>query len=165
MRVSASVGVACYPMHGVTHEELWECANEALCQAKAEGKNMCKIYETDIVPSSLQEQQVVATYSARNSDYETFYNEIAKMTFRLMDDSTDAEQSIQMLMQRIMDYFGFAVIATLLVVPEKPRTLKNVCSVVAKGVRSNQGNETQYSLQRWNHIKSVMEKGCSMFQI
>lgn len=165
LRVSASVGVACYPTHAVTHEELWECANEALRQAKTGGKNMCKIYETDIAASSWEEPQIVVDSREADNDYETFYNEIAKMTFRLMDDSTDAEKSIQMLMQRIMDYFGFAVIATLLVVPEKPRTLKNVYSVVAKGVRSNQDNETQYSMQRWNHIKSVMEKGRFMFQI
>ncbi len=165
LHVSASVGVACYPMHGMNHEELWSSAEEALHQAKTGGKNMCKIFETDMVQDLFEEPSVIASSGTGGSDYETFYNEIAKMTFRLMDDSADAEHSIQMLMQRIMDYFGFAVIATLLVVPEKARTLKNVYSVVSKGVTNNQGNETQYSMQRWNQIKSVMEKGCSMFQI
>lgn len=164
LHVSASVGVSCYPTHGLTHEELWASAEEALRQAKESGKNLCKIYETDIVQASMDEQKIRVTTNLGNSDYETFYNEIAKMTFRLMEDSTDAEHSIHLLMQRIMDYFGFAVIATLLVVPEKPRTLKNVYTVVSKGVRSNQGNETQYSAQRWNHIRTVMEKGRYMFR-
>lgn len=164
-RVSASVGVACYPKHGESHEDLWEAAEIALKQAKEGGKNLCRIYETE-VPSAYEEYEYTLAKKTQNpSDYETFYNEISKMTFRLMEDTVDADKSIQMLMQRIMDYFGFAVIATLLVVPEKPRTLKNVYTVVAKGVYNNKNNETQYSVQRWNQIKEIMERGHSLFRI
>lgn len=164
-RVSASVGVACYPKHGENHEALWEAAEMALEQAKDAGKNLCRIYETDVTDSYGEHTHMPSKVPQGQNDYETFYNEIAKMTFRLMEDTVDAERSIQMLMQRIMDYFGFAVIATLLIVPEKPRTLKNVYTVVSKGVYNNKNNETQYSVQRWNQIKSIMERGYAMFRI
>lgn len=164
LHVSACVGVACYPQHGMNQEELWNHAEEALRQAKECGVNTCKIYETDCVLDILREQQVVKTIGVIDREYESFYNEIAKMTFRLMEDSTNAEHSIQMIMQRIMDYFGFDVIATSLVVPEKLRTLKNVYVVTAKGVCCKQDGERQYSVQRWNQIKLIMEKGHSMFR-
>ncbi len=163
-RVSASVGVACYPKHGENHETLWEAAEIALKQAKDGGKNVCRIYETDVEVPYEEQEYVPARRTKNQDDYETFYNEIAKMTFQLMEDTVEADKSIQMLMQRIMDYFGFAVIATLLVVPEKPRTLKNVYTVVAQGVYNNRNNETQYTVQRWNQIKSIMERGYAMFR-
>ncbi len=164
-RVSASVGVACYPQHGIYHEELWECAENALQQAKDGGKNLCIIYKTDVLQDYSNNQQFLAAKDSGVNDYDTFYNELAKMTFQMMEDTMDSDKSIHLLMQRIMDYFGFSVIATSLVVPEKNRTLKNVYSVVAKGVNNNQGNETQYTEKRWNHIKSVMERGSVMFRI
>ncbi len=164
-RVGANVGVVCYPQHGVYHEELWECAENALCQAKNEGRNKCVIYKDEAISKELVETKSVEGEQLKADDYDTFYNEIAKMTFCLMNDTANAEKSIHLLMQRIMDYFGFAVIATLLVVPEKSRTMKNVYSVVEKGVHNNQGVETQYSEERWKQIRNVMEKGSTMFRI
>lgn len=162
-RASISVGVACFPGHGADYSELVENAETALEWAQESGKNLCRIYETDMVESSLEYLNDGVNPSGDKKDYEEFYNEISKMTFRLMEDTTDADSSIHLLMQRIMDYFGFAVIATLLVVPDKPRTLKNVYTVVAEGIFNNKDHETQYTQERWNYIKKVMERGRYMF--
>ncbi len=162
-RASISVGVACFPSHGADYSELVENAEAALEWAQESGKNLCRIYETDMVESSLEYLNDGVKRSGDKKEYEEFYNEISKMTFRLMEDTTDADSSIHLLMQRIMDYFGFAVIATLLVVPDKPRTLKNVYTVVAEGIFNNKNHETQYTQERWNYIKKVMERGRYMF--
>ncbi len=162
-RASISVGVACFPNHGADYSELIGNAETALEWAQESGKNLCRIYETDMIESSLEYLNDGVSVSGVKKDYEEFYNEISKMTFRLMEDTTDADSSIHLLMQRIMDYFGFAVIATLLVVPDKPRTLKNVYTVVAEGIFNNKDHETQYTQERWNYIKKVMERGRYMF--
>lgn len=162
-KANIGIGVACFPAHGEDYAELSENAEAALEWAKESGRNLCRIYETDMVGSSLEYMNDGLDMSGTKKDYDAFYNEISKMTFRLMEDTTDADSSIQLLMKHIMDYFGFAVIATLLVVPEKPRTLKNVYTVVGEGIYNNKNNETQYTEERWNYIKKVMERGRYMF--
>lgn len=162
-RPCLSIGVACFPAHGSNYGELVENAEAALIWAKEHGRNLCRIYEVDMVESGLEYLNDGLDMTVEKKDYDAFYNEIAKMTFRLMEDTTDADSSIQLLMQKIMDYFGFAVIATLLVVPEKPRTLKNVYTVVEEGIFNNKNHETQYTTARWNYIKKVMEQGRYMF--
>lgn len=162
-RASISIGVACFPEHGTDYGELAENADAALDWAKESGRNLCRIYENDMVGSSLEYMNDGLDMSGEVKDYDAFYNEISKMTFRLMEDTTDAESSIQLLMKRIMDYFGFAVVATLLVVPDKPRTLKTVYTVVQDGIYNNKDQERQYSEERWNYIKKVMERGRYMF--
>lgn len=42
--ISASIGIALYPMHGKTFEELYKSADIALYNSKNEGKNIYKIY-------------------------------------------------------------------------------------------------------------------------
>jgi len=44
--ISASVGIACYPAHGYTHEELFRHADEALYIKKEKGKDGFLVYET-----------------------------------------------------------------------------------------------------------------------
>lgn len=162
-RASISIGVACFPNQGGDYKELAENAETALEWSQESGKNLCRIYESDMIGSSMEYMNDGLEVNGAKQDYDAFYNEIAKMTFRLMEDTTDADSSIHLLMKRIMDYFGFAVIATLLVVQDKPRTLKNVYTVVEEGIINNKDHETQYTQERWNYIKKVMERGRYMF--
>ena len=162
-KANISIGVSCFPDHGSDYAQLAENAEAALEWSKESGRNLCRIYESDMVGSSLQYMNEGLDVNIVEKDYEAFYNEISKMTFRLMEDTTDADSSIQLLMKHIMDYFGFAVVATLLVVPDKPRTLKTVYTVVGEGIFNNKDHETQYTEERWNYIKKVMERGRYMF--
>jgi diguanylate cyclase (GGDEF)-like protein len=43
--ISASVGIACYPVHGSTYEELFEHADETLYKVKEQGKNGFALYK------------------------------------------------------------------------------------------------------------------------
>ncbi len=47
LRISAAIGVALYPEHGTTAEELLAHADQAMYQAKATGGNACRVYAPD----------------------------------------------------------------------------------------------------------------------
>lgn len=43
--IGTSVGIAVYPGHGESDEELIDCADRALYQAKSAGRNCCRLFE------------------------------------------------------------------------------------------------------------------------
>lgn len=43
--IQGSIGIAIYPLHGTTCEELYEHADKALYRSKHRGKNMATIYK------------------------------------------------------------------------------------------------------------------------
>lgn len=47
VHVTVSMGIALFPLHGSTASELLECADQALYQAKASGRNRIVIYRTN----------------------------------------------------------------------------------------------------------------------
>ncbi len=52
--VSASVGIATYPVDGTTYEELYQAADKALYQAKLNGKNGFMFYKNDFIDGTMQ---------------------------------------------------------------------------------------------------------------
>lgn len=46
-RITTSIGIALYPMHASDYDSLFQCADEALYQAKAAGKNVYVFYGDD----------------------------------------------------------------------------------------------------------------------
>lgn len=42
--ISASIGIACFPVHGLTYDELFKCADKALYTVKKQGKDGFAIY-------------------------------------------------------------------------------------------------------------------------
>ena len=56
LNISASIGIACYPLHGKSQLELSKYADEAMYQAKAQGRDAVVLYQSDsMVNSSPQE--------------------------------------------------------------------------------------------------------------
>ncbi len=48
VEVSSSIGIALYPLHGSTFEELYKCSDIALYHAKREGKNTYQFYKGNV---------------------------------------------------------------------------------------------------------------------
>ena len=58
--LSVSIGIALCPDHGTNLEDVWHLADEALLQAKSQGRNQCVMYSTSpnaeealLVPSTV----------------------------------------------------------------------------------------------------------------
>lgn len=164
-RNSVSIGVA-RMVPGDTFEELCERAEQALYFAKGKGKNYCQFYEADMsVVGSAFKRRHTTNRSIGKDSYDVFYNEIAEMTFRLMEDTTDADASILLLLQRIKEQFGFAVVSVQDVVEDKPRTLKYVYNLVSEGIQNQEKLEIQYEKDDWLRMKSKLERGRYLFQV
>ena len=160
-RVSVSIGVARLNSQGESFDELYERAQQALYCAKSKGKNFCQFYETDM--SSAEIKPARGTSISKDS-YDVFYNEIAEMTFRLMEDTTDADSSIILLLRKIKEHFGFAVVSVQEIVEEKPRTMKFLYNLVAEGIDDLESQEQQFEQEAWVRMKTLLERGRQIFE-
>ncbi len=164
-RNSVSIGITVMSS-GDTFDDLCERAEQALYFAKGKGKNFCQLYEEDMsVVGSAFKRRHTTNRSIGKDSYDVFYNEIAEMTFRLMEDTTDADASILLLLQKIKEQFGLAVVSVQDVVEEKPRTLKYVYNLVSDGISNQKNIEIQYEKEDWLRIKSKLERGRYLFQV
>lgn len=164
-RISVSIGIAGL-VSGDSFEDLCEKAEQALYFAKGMGKNICQFYEENMsMIGSAFKRRHTTNRSIGKDAYDVFYNEIAEMTFRLMEDTTDADASIVLLLQKIMKHFGFAVVSVQDVVEDKPRTLKYIYNLVADGISNHKNKEIQYDKEEWLYMKSRLERGRYLFRL
>lgn len=165
-RNSVSIGVARFAAGEDNFDSLCEKAEQALYFAKGKGKNYCQFYEKDmaVVGDSFRRRHNTNRSIGKDS-YDIFYNEIAEMTFRLMEDTTDADNSILLLLRRIKEQFGLSVVSVQEVVEEKPRTLKYVYNLVSDGIDDQRNTEIQYEKDEWLHMKSKLERGRYLFEV
>ncbi|MBQ8038390.1 MAG: EAL domain-containing protein [Lachnospiraceae bacterium] len=165
LKNSVSIGIASLNV-GDTFDDLCEKAEQALYFAKGKGKNFCQFYEEDmaVIGSAFKRRHTTNRGIAKDS-YDIFYNEIAEMTFRLMEDTTDADASILLLLKKIKEQFGFSVVSVQDVVEEKTRTLKYVYNLVSEGISNQKNQEIQYEKEEWLRMKSKLERGRYLFQV
>ena len=117
-----------------------------------------------VIGSAFKRRHTTNRGIAKDS-YDIFYNEIAEMTFRLMEDTTDADASILLLLKKIKEQFGFSVVSVQDVVEEKTRTLKYVYNLVSEGISNQKNQEIQYEKEEWLRMKSKLERGRYLFQV
>ncbi len=161
-KVSVSIGVAGLSEHKENFDELCERAQQALHYAKRKGKNYCQFYEEDMAATEIK---LTKGTSISKDTYDVFYNEIAEMTFRLMEDTTDADSSILLLLRKIKEYFGLAVVSVQEIVEDKPRTLKFVYNLVSEGIVDLQSDELQFEQDAWLRMKNMLERGRQFYEM
>ncbi len=165
-RNSVSIGIARLIPGEDDFDDLCERAEQALYFAKGRGKNYCQFYEEDMLGAGSAFKRRHATNRSIGKDsYDVFYNEIAEMTFRLMEDTTDADASILLLLQKIKEQFGFAVVSVQDVVEDKPRALKFVYNLVSDGINNQKDIEVQYEKDDWIRMKNKLERGRYLFRV
>ncbi len=161
-RVSVSIGVVKLSEQEENFDGLCERAQQALYYAKSKGKNYCQFYEADMAATELKPTKGT---SISKDSYDVFYNEIAEMTFRLLEDTTDADSSILLLLRKIKEYFGFAVVSVQEIVEDKPRTLKFVYNLVSEGIVDLQSDELQFEQEAWIRMKNMLERGRQFYEL
>ena len=165
-RVSVSIGVARLESSEEGFDDLCQKAEKALFYAKEKGKNLCQFYEEDMQGETtpFKYRHEINKGKFQNT-HDAFYNEIAELSFRLMEDTTDADGSIHLLLSRIKEYFGFAVVSVQEIVEDKPRTLKYVYNLVSDGIQNLKNEEITYEQESWHRMKELLESGRHLIQI
>ena len=157
-RISVCIGVARVGAEPENFDDMYRKAEWALADAKRHGKNICHFYDETISKTSVKSTQNMAVSHPKDA-YDVFYNEIAEMTFRLMEDTIDADSSILLLLRKIKEYFGFSVVSVQEIVKEKEQTLKYVYNLVPEGIYDLQDKEVEYGQDEWLHMKNTLECG------
>lgn len=58
IKVGCSIGIASYPLHATTEDELFACADSAMYSAKRSGKNRCVLYQRDLISYTPSKEQI-----------------------------------------------------------------------------------------------------------
>ena len=98
--LSCSVGVAVSPIHGSSYHELYQHADQALYQAKAQGKNTYAFYDPADVPVYAQPRQATAIDSDQEPGLAE--NSLVQYAFQRLYSSENEDASIN----EILDLVG-----------------------------------------------------------
>lgn len=163
-KVSACVGVACYPGDGYTYEELLEKADSALYYVKSVGKNNFAVYNSEIAQmvecGRKTERKLESAGEVRQRDkYDDFYNEITELTFRLIGDTTDVDSAIHLLLHKLKEHFGFDIVCIQEVYKEEARTMRYMYEVKPEGAPERLHTFQKYTDSEWMLLLYTMEKG------
>ncbi len=99
-KISGSIGVALYPTHADTYEELYKCADKALYSSKMAGKDRYTIYTADIADVGTKKLTDVDNANKPVNSY--FDTGITSMVFDLMYQANDVSKS----MNTVLRLFG-----------------------------------------------------------
>ena len=139
--LSCSIGVALAPEHGISFEELFQHADQALYRAKAQGKNRCAFYnisDHDFLPKSAA---VSAARTAIDSDSRRMEDNsgLVHYVFRRLYDSAEPEKAIHSVLELIGQKMHISR-AYIFETDPGGKTCSNTFEWCAKGIRSEMEN-------------------------
>lgn len=107
LNITYSAGIAMYPGCAETYEELFKKADVALYYVKNHGKNGIHFY-TDDLRENCQAQFIseIKDATVRNEEKPT----IIQFAFQLLNDSTDVNNAINLLLYKMQSEFGLEAI-------------------------------------------------------
>lgn len=107
---SISIGIALYPEHGRTYDELFKHADRALYESKRQGKNMYSIYK----PSFLNQSTQISSRDTTNSadlQQKAFKDNMIEFIFRLLYETKNPEATIAITLSMLGKQFNFDRVA------------------------------------------------------
>lgn len=157
-RISASVGIAMIPDDGTGYEELFKKADHALYYTKNKGKNGFSFFDANN-EEMLRHRRTgkfndeIKVTEEVNEEMDAFYYEINDLTFRLLEDTKDADSAINLMLHKIQDKFQFSVIRVLEPTADE-LTLKCTYELTALG-NSELGAEYVFTEYQWLKLNSL----------
>ena len=99
VEVSGSIGIAIYPYHGTTYEEIFDKADETLYSAKANGKNGYRIYQSAATRAYHMNQQ-----ETKNHLVTEFSNQqcLEDMVLQMLYEGRQSESALRSALEMIL---------------------------------------------------------------
>lgn len=99
--ISCSIGAALFPQKGADYYALYKCADSALYQVKAQGKNDFAFYNPNAkeIPCGLSSSAIGGIDSETESSGDTVGDKLAQYTFRMLYNSIDINTAVEQLLE------------------------------------------------------------------
>ncbi len=100
-QLGCSIGVAIFPEHGIVYQDLFRHADQALYQAKTQGKNKYVIYDVTHIalPQCKNKTQRQCEQAQSNQEDEVAIEHLLQYTFQQLYESGDVEQTVQIMLE------------------------------------------------------------------
>lgn len=171
--VSVSVGISLFKEHGSDFETLYQKADNAMYFNKNNGKDGYTIYSPenkDIssggrINKKNEEDYTTFNKKQKNKSVNTFAYELMDFTFRIMEDSKEVDNAINLLLRKVVDNYGISLIA-IREVTEAPYTLKYIYEYIQDDVKRAPriGKTWSFTEKEWSRILSHYSNGYYMWQ-
>lgn len=102
-QLSCSIGIALYPYHGLTFQQLYQKADHALYRAKKQGKNQYVTYsqqldkDFSVIPGGIY--SVVNEQIDSDDEAKTLNSKLVEYVFRILYKSLDVEAAVDSLLE------------------------------------------------------------------
>ncbi len=153
-KLSSSCGIAFFPEHGIDSITLTENADKALLYKKAHSKNGYVVYDAnnpDIVNTFTDKgnKSGYTTLGRRKSEQaDNFGLELADMAFKLMEDSKDADSTINLLLRKVAEHFNLSIVAVR-EITDTPQELTYVYEYMTGDYPARIGTTWSYDHEPW----------------
>lgn len=108
VQISSSIGIALYPEHGSTFEELYEKADTALYNSKSFGKNRFSLYEENVKAAYQSARTARTEIDDGGVAQKNLKENLLEYAFKLLYDPEDsADNSIEAVLQLVSENFNF----------------------------------------------------------
>lgn len=103
LNISISIGIALYPEHGTTFEQLYYHSDEALYKVKNEGKNNIYLYEQTLIESN-KEIKAAKDVVKKPDSYQHLIT-IGNYIFKILYSATDFNKAINAVFELLRMHF------------------------------------------------------------
>ncbi len=98
-KISGSIGIALYPIHGTSYEALYKSADKALYQSKLKGKDCYTFYSEKFMDGTMKNITTLENASRIANSY--FDAELVSTVFNLMYETQEINSSLNAVLQFI----------------------------------------------------------------
>lgn len=171
--MSVSIGISLFKEHGDDFNTLYEKADQAMYFNKNNDKDGYTIYSPDDKSissggrlSSDKSSSYYTTFNQKNvNSSNVFAYELMDFTFRIMEDSKDVDNAINLLLRKVTAHYDISIIA-LQETTDTPYTLKYIYEYIDESVKRSPriGRLWTFSEKEWNKTLSHYSNGYYLWQ-
>ena len=155
-RLSASCGISYYPEHGLDGSTLYENADKALFFTKGLGKNGYNTYdpENDSLCEKFSSREKSGEYTTlgrtrqSSASFDSFSYELTDLAFKLMEDSKDADSTINLLFRKVVEHYNLSIVC-LREITDVPQQLAYVYECINGDYLPMIGKTVNFSDTQW----------------
>lgn len=181
LSISASVGITLVPRDGKNFNTLFDKADNAMYYSKNNGKNNYTIYDEHnkairtggrnkininrATHGKYTHEEAYTTYNKNNkSEVSKFTYELTDFTLKLMEDTTDIDSAINLLLRKVKNYFNLCEVSIYSINTEK-YTLECEYRYIDKENRDKNTTYKKYTAKTWNEMIYSLKKGYLYSQV